>query len=77
MVRRFPYNLGFTIEGRPVGQGVLDVPWLLARMRAFGRDVNAILEQWTPPEETVEATIAKEAAWAAESVAYLRQFIPD
>ncbi len=77
MVRRFPYGLGFTIEGCPVGQGMLDLPWLLGRMRAHGRDVNAILEQWTPPEPTVEATIAKEAAWAAESVAYLRQFIPD
>ena len=77
VVRRFPYGLGFTIEGCPVGQGMLDLPWLLARMRALGRDVNAILEQWTPPEATIEATIAKEAAWATESVAHLRQFIPD
>ena len=56
---------------------MLDLSWLLARIRAFRRDVDAILEQWTPPEGTIEATIAKEDAWAAESVAHLRQFIPD
>lgn len=67
---------GFTIEGRPVGQGRLDVPWLLQELRAYGRDPNAILEQWPPRGETLADTIATERAWAAESVEYLRQFIP-
>ena len=82
VVARFPHNLGFTIEGRPVGQGQLDVAWVLERVRNAGRDPNVILEQWTPPQAvltagTLEETITKEAAWAVESVAYLRRLIPD
>ena len=76
-VRRESHRMGFTIEGMPLGQGRLDVPWVLARLREHGRDPNAILEQWTPPGNTLEATIAREAAWVAESVAYARRFIPD
>lgn len=77
VVRRVPSNMGFVVEGRPAGQGMLDVPWLLGALHRRGRDVNAIVELWTPPEERLEETLRKEAAWAAESVAYLRRLIPD
>lgn len=76
-VFRAHHMMGFLIEGRQVGQGRLDVPWLLSKLRAAGVDPNAILEQWTPPEETLEQTVAKEDRWATHSVRYLRQFIPD
>jgi hypothetical protein len=69
--------MGFTVEGRPAGKGHLNVPWLLRRLCLFSVDPNAILELWTPPEETLDATIAKEAAWARESVSFLRTLIPD
>jgi len=77
VVRRAVHSMGFTIEGRPAGQGQLDIPWLLRRLREMGRDPNAILELWTPPEETLAETMAKEAAWATAGVEYLRRFIPD
>jgi sugar phosphate isomerase/epimerase len=77
VVRRASHNMGFTVEGAPAGQGMLDVPWLLGRLRELGKDPNAILEQWTPPEADLAATIAKEDAWAVESIAYLRRLIPD
>jgi len=76
VVRRASHNMGFTVEGAPAGQGMLDVPWLLGRLRELGKDPNAILEQWTPPEADLAATIAKEDAWAVASIAYLRQLIP-
>jgi sugar phosphate isomerase/epimerase len=76
-IARASHKLGFTVEGRPAGQGQLNVPWLLERLRAFGRDPNAILELWTPPERTWAETVAKEAAWAAASVEYLRALIPN
>lgn len=75
-IRRLAHRMGFTIEGRPTGQGRLDVPWLLGRLRALGRDPNAILELWTVPEEDLSATIAKEERWAEASVAYLRGLVP-
>jgi sugar phosphate isomerase/epimerase len=74
---RAGHLMGFTIEGRPAGQGRLNVPWLLEELSVMGLDPNAILELWTPPEETLPATIAKEDAWAVESVEYLRTLIPD
>jgi 3-oxoisoapionate decarboxylase len=76
-VRRVPHLQGFVVEGRPLGQGRLDVPWLLGRLAAFGRSPNAIVEHWVPPEATLEQTIAKEADWARQSVAAARQWIKD
>jgi len=77
IVRRFDHNMGFAIQGCPLGQGDLDVPWVLDALRQMGRDVNAIIEQWTPPEARLDETIRKEETWAAESVRYLRTLIPD
>jgi sugar phosphate isomerase/epimerase len=74
-VRRADHNMGFTIEGRPAGQGQLDAPWLLREVRQHGRDFNAILELWPPPAENLDDTIAKERSWAEMSVDYLQGVI--
>ena len=76
VVRRVSHSMGFTVEGRPAGQGQLDIPWLLEQLHMRRRDCNAILELWTPPGPTVAETIIKEHEWAQASVAYLRQLIP-
>jgi sugar phosphate isomerase/epimerase len=73
---RASHSMGFTVEGRPAGQGQLKVPWLLEKLGGLGLDPNAIVELWTPPEETLPATIAKEDTWAVASVEYLRTLIP-
>ncbi|NLE43751.1 MAG: sugar phosphate isomerase/epimerase [Chloroflexi bacterium] len=75
-VVRAAHNMGFVIEGRPAGQGRLDVEWLLRILAKHDRDPNVVLELWTPPEATMAATLAKEDAWARQSVAYLRRFLP-
>jgi len=75
-IYRASHRMGFTIEGRPAGQGRLDVPYLLQKLRKIGRGPNAILELWTPPEEELSATIAKENRWAVASIEYLRKLIP-
>ena len=76
-VRRAPHGMGLVVEGEPAGRGRLDIEWLLSELRALGRDPNALLELWTPPEATLPATIAKERQWAEESIAYLRTHVPD
>jgi sugar phosphate isomerase/epimerase len=76
-ITRPAHQKGFVVEGRPAGQGRLDVPRLLAELRTLGRDPDAILELWPPPRATVAESVAEEAAWAAESVRYLRRLIPD
>lgn len=74
-VRRVESQMGFVIEGCPTGEGRLDTPWILERLSDYGRDPNAILELWTPPEKSLLETISKEAEWARRSIAYLRRLI--
>ncbi len=76
-IERVSHAMGFVVEGRPAGRGRLNVPWLMERLRAFGRDPNAILELWTPPGAVLEETIAREAEWAVDSIKYLRSLIPE
>lgn len=76
VIRRAGHQMGFTIEGAPAGEGRLDIPRLIAAIRSAGRDPNAIVELWTPPAGSIAETIAREAAWAQRSVAYLRGLLP-
>jgi sugar phosphate isomerase/epimerase len=71
-VERVSHKMGFVVTGRPAGQGMLDVPWLLGEIRKHGRCQSAILELWTPPAGSIEETIAREAAWADESLRFLK-----
>lgn len=77
VIRRHSSMMGFEITGAPAGQGRLDIPALLATLRSHGRDPNAILELWPPPEASIEATVAKERDWVCQSVRYLRTLITD
>jgi sugar phosphate isomerase/epimerase len=77
IVQRAWSMMGFVVEGRPAGQGQVDLPWLLGTLRAAGIDCNVILELWPPEQKTLQETIDMEQAWAVESVRYLRQHIRD
>jgi sugar phosphate isomerase/epimerase len=76
IVRRLDHRLGFIVEGCPAGQGLIDIPELLALLRRHSRDPNVILEQWTPPGDTVSDTIAQEKTWAEIAIHYLRTLVP-
>jgi len=76
LIRRATHMMGFVVEGRPAGQGQLNIAWLISKLREQGRDPNAILELWPSPEESIEKTIEKERGWARSSVEYLRALIP-
>lgn len=74
-VARVSHKMGFVVEGAPAGRGMLDVPWLLGEIRRHGRCQSAILELWTPPTDTVEETLAREAAWAEKSLRFLKPLL--
>lgn len=74
-IRRMSHQFGYEITGCPAGAGLLDIPAVLDRLRQAERDVNVIVELWTPPEPTLAETVAKQARWAEESVAYLRPLV--
>lgn len=71
-IARLPHLMGFTVEGRPAGAGMVDVPWLLEQLAPFQKCETAVLELWTPPETDLDRTVAKEDAWAAQSLDYLK-----
>jgi sugar phosphate isomerase/epimerase len=71
VIDRVPQMMGFVVSGVPAGTGKLAIPWLLGQM-PVGNDASAILEQWPPLRESVEATIAMEQEWAERGVQYLR-----
>ena len=71
-IARKYHMMGFDIEGRPFGQGVLPLEWALDILTDKCR--TAILELWTPPEDIIEETVKKAASWADQSIKYLRPF---
>lgn len=74
-VVRFESELGFSIVGRPVGEGQLNVEWMLDYLKEKGRDPNLIIELWTPFAENLEKTIALEEMWADRSIRYLKRIM--
>lgn len=70
LVQRHPHMMGFTIEGRPVGQGQLPLRWMLEQLGPACQ--SAILESWTPPEASIMDTMRKEERWARDSIDYLK-----
>lgn len=75
IIKRAWHMMGFICEGRPAGQGQLDIPWLLETCRRSKHDYNVIVELWPPEQKTLQETIELEHAWAVESVRFLRQYI--
>lgn len=75
VIERADHHMGFKVEGRPLGQGQLDISWLAAKLGAKIENITGVIELWTPPEPEVGQTIAKEEAWARQSIAYLRDFL--
>lgn len=74
-VQRVYHMMGFTIEGKPAGQGMLPIQEIVSKLETYQRCESAILELWTPPENSIHETIEKEAKWAVESVDYLSKVI--
>ena len=64
--------VGFTLEGSPLGTGLLDYDYLLETVSPNERGINQIIEHWLPLGETIEATIALENTWNTSNLQYLR-----
>lgn len=75
VVERVWHRMGFVVQGRPAGQGQMDLPWILRELQCAKVDSNAILELWPPQQADIQTTTALEQEWAEESIRYLRQYI--
>ena len=74
-IKRVAHKMGLIIEGRPAGSGMLKISDLVSALSVTNRCQSAILELWTPPEPSIEATLAKEDKWANESIEFLRTIL--
>lgn len=74
-IRRQSHTLGAVIEGTAVGDGFLPVKSVIERLNKIGKCRSAIVEHWTAPEESVEATIAKEMDWCQKSIQNLNAIL--
>ncbi len=68
-------QMGFTVRGTALGEGRLDVSEVIAAVGGSKRDITAVIELWTPRQNSYEATVALENEWANISVANLRKSI--
>ena len=74
-IRRLPHKMGFTVSGMPAGQGMLNLPWLLEKLKNCqpSRCQSAVLEQWVVPEPQSGDTLLKEQQWADSGVSYIKK----
>lgn len=67
---------GFVVEGRPLGEGRLNVPQVISKLNSMGKSqITAVVELWVPPENCLADTIVKESHWAEKSVQNLYRWL--
>jgi 3-oxoisoapionate decarboxylase len=69
---RSPNLMGFSVTGKPAGQGSIPVKWAMSKLKSFGLFPSVIIELWPPLLDTIEGTIEMENKWAKQSVDYLK-----
>ncbi len=72
-IERVLHLMGFTVEGRAAGDGMMNLPYVLSQLEGSPCK-SAVLELWTPPKNDINDTVIKEKQWAARSIDYLRGF---
>jgi len=63
--------VGFTLEGVPLGTGLLDYDYLVETVRPAERGINQIIEHWLPLTNTIEETVLVEEDWTLRNLTYL------
>lgn len=66
-------NTGFYIAGCPLGQGLVDLPEMLAAVLAAGRSPNVLVECWMDRLDDEAATLAQEETWVRQGIVYLNR----
>jgi len=72
-IKRMEHKLGFEIFGVPLGEGRINVDRLIKTLiDADKKHVHLVIEQWTPFQKTINATVRLEHMWAVRNVEFLR-----
>nr|WTA00079.1 sugar phosphate isomerase/epimerase [Streptomyces sp. NBC_00857] len=66
--------VGFTLAGRPLGEGLLDYTHMIETVRPEQRRINQIVEHWLPwQDEGFEATARLEDQWTRHTITTLQR----
>ena len=65
--------VGFTLEGAPLGTGLLDFDYLIDTVRPAERGINLIVEHWLPLHDTLEETVRLEDEWNTHNLRVLNE----
>ena len=75
IIRRFNHRFGMIVIGAPLGEGQLNLDYVLNRICAMQRDINIIVEQWLPFTRSLEETLQLESEWLVKSINFLRSML--
>lgn len=64
--------VGFTLQGAPLGTGLLDIEYLVATVRPDERGITRVIEHWLPWQGDFETTSRLENDWNDHNLHYLR-----
>ena len=76
-VVRHKSDMELTITGASAGEGKLDIPAQLQLLNQYCPEASVILEQWTPLQETLDATVQLQEQWAEAGIKYLKTCLAD
>lgn len=65
--------VGFTLDGAPLGEGLLDYDHLVRTVDPVARGISRIIEHWVPWQGDLAATVAIEDDWTSHNLAYLKE----
>ncbi len=74
-IKRVAHKMGFEVEGCAAGEGILNIPEIILKLKAAGKCGTGTLELWSNPANTWEETIAEEKDRVEKSIHYLQQYI--
>ena len=74
-IKRVSNKMGFNVRGAVVGEGMLDIPWLLNECSKYEKCRTVTLELWMEAEKDTDTTIVQEKAWIEKSINYLKKYI--
>jgi sugar phosphate isomerase/epimerase len=73
---RVETRMGFSVMGKPAGDGRVDFGWVLAELRRRGRTgISVIVEHWPPFAGTIDETVRIEEEWLSTSVRFLSKLL--
>jgi sugar phosphate isomerase/epimerase len=64
--------VGFSYIGCPLGEGLLDLDFMLKSLSRAGKNPNAIIELWLPFTDSMQRTNELENEWIEKSMEYLK-----